>query len=813
MDVGVQINQYVVIEHIGRGGMADVWSARDQRLNRTVAIKTIARDLTADVDPVELFQREAQTIAALEHPHILPIYDFGDYDNQLYIVMRFVTGGSLETLVEAGPLSVSEALRIGAAMADALDHAHNNNVIHLDIKPSNILLDSNDSPYLADFGLATATDPEGRAANPGYGTLLYMAPEQLTAQQLDYRADIYSFTILMYHLLTGELPFDATTSLALKQLQFQEDLPDLEKENENLPMGLTPVLRRGTALQPDMRPSSVTELIDELRAVLTPQSVAEAGIDGGVLIVGGGDGGSRPRASDATESLADIKPITPEDLARQEAVDIYSRARRAWAHGQGRFLLGVTHFMLISDYYVRADEYDLELDNAGKQMLLRGALEYDHEVAYWWNQLDDEDRRWVALHAVRSDNAPARVRALYRLETLPDSEPPRIPAIVAQALQVEQNEAAKSAALHVLSTRASLMNPELRRSYGDIEGSMLTTRLRSLVQNTAPRFWQEYVYTPDIDELIAETALDWEFPDIAEQAARVIGRIRSLRAVQFVAAKQREGTKGALRTLALIRDEVPYLPPEVAYDARLYAWLTNTWRRLSQQPMGIVTRFVFGFFGGFAAMSAYAWINLAGPAVLINEILGRTITTGITFGVFVGLTVVLAGELPARLEKFWPVGWRLLAGLILGTLSGAVIWTVYAWLLLYLEVTTLDGGVLLLGGFSIAVGFVLAGTFKWRGWLSALVTAVILIVAFYLNYQLIQDYTLPSPFLYFRGPDDVLPQGGMMAILIALGGHFKGLWTDVYALARRAGLHGWLLTRFRPAAVEAEDAEKSKRSA
>ena len=125
-------------------------------------------------------------------------------------------------------------------IASALDYAHANHVIHLDLKPSNILMDSNQSPYLADFGLATVLGPEGRAANPGYGTLLYMAPEQLTAGELDHRADIYSFAILVFQMLTGELPFDATTSLALKQLQWQEDLPEAEKMGERIGRGADP---------------------------------------------------------------------------------------------------------------------------------------------------------------------------------------------------------------------------------------------------------------------------------------------------------------------------------------------------------------------------------------------------------------------------------------------------------------------------------------------------------------------------------------------------------------------------------------------
>src|SRR5690606_30865134 len=141
--------------------------------------------------------------------------------------MRYVSGGSLSGWMERGILSLEDALRVMTAMAQALDYAHERGVIHLDLKPQNILLDSNKSPYLADFGLATALDPQGRATNPGSGTLLYMAPEQLTSDSLDKRADIYSFAIMAFHILNGALPYDGITPMVMKQLQFQQDLPEI----------------------------------------------------------------------------------------------------------------------------------------------------------------------------------------------------------------------------------------------------------------------------------------------------------------------------------------------------------------------------------------------------------------------------------------------------------------------------------------------------------------------------------------------------------------------------------------------------------
>lgn len=502
MDIGAVIKgQYKVIEHIGRGGMADVWSARDKQLNRTVAIKTVARDLSSDSNPLRLFEREARTIAGLEHPHILPIYEFGEFGGQLYIVMRYVSGGSMEKLLEDGPLPLPEVMRLARAVGQALEYAHANMVIHLDLKPSNILLDTYQSPYLADFGLATALDPQGRAANPGSGTLLYMAPEQMTSDELDHRADIYSFCIMLFHMMTGQLPFDAAIPMALKQIQQRAEMPDPRTVNPVLPGEIANILRHGTTMDINRRANTIREVVEALEAVIMPGRAAAVPVlvatpaprvtpiiarDGATtrleeLISGpldnlisrpadelltmpitgdlGYEVGDNLTPIDLGEAGASMPGMDTDAQSRREAEELFNRARRNWARGKGRFLLGMTHFMLISDFYLHAADHHLQLDDAGIQMLLRGALEYDHGIEAWWARLSDEDRRWVCLHAVRSENTPARVRALDRLHDLPDSEPPQIPKLVAQALQVEQGKEAKLAAIRVLEARAKWMQP------------------------------------------------------------------------------------------------------------------------------------------------------------------------------------------------------------------------------------------------------------------------------------------------------------------------------------------------------------------
>jgi len=729
MDVGVEFSNYRVIEHIGRGGMADVWSARDKRLNRVVAIKTMARGLSLDIDPIRMFEQEAQTIAALEHPHILPIYDFGEYEQQLYIAMRYVAGGSLEGVLQQGPMPVDEAVIMARAVGGALDHAHRNKVVHLDLKPSNILLDSQGQPYLADFGLAAVMDYEGRALNPGSGTLLYMAPEQVTSDLLDHRADIYSFCVLLFHVFTGTLPFDGSVPLALAQLQMSDEIPDVSTIQSGLPYELTLLLRQGTLVDLDQRPNSVKEILDKLEEVITPNSMTVSAPQT-----------PRPtifsHTGSATINLTtgNTLPLsTADSLALREATEIYQRTRRAWAGGQGRFILGITDFILVNDYYSQADIYGLEFDDIGRQMMLRGALEYDYEVDFWWEKLGEDAQRRVALHAVRGQNAAARVRALRRLEHLADTEPPQIPKLVAQALRLENNQAAQLAGIRVLGARAQYIQAqpmEISPNTGLLSqpASVLLTRTLKL---WTPGEWRETVYGAEIDSALATLALDRQNPVVAEAAARTIGQIRSQVALRQIAQARAENVKGALRALALVRDEAPSLP-EVAFGGRIYAWLANTLRRLSSQPMQIVWRFVWAFIGAALGIGQYVWFTFQQQPLFDPERWRFTVSLALFMGVFMGVLVVLAGELPSRLRGFWPWWARLLLSAVIGIPLGLFIWGLYTYMFLGFAP---EWQPLIPAGIGLALALILSSVYRIPGWLLALIMALSTFIPLYTAYQ------------------------------------------------------------------------------
>lgn len=735
MDIGALVNnQYQVIEHIGRGGMADVWSARDKRLRRMVAIKTIAPGLGSDVDPVSLFEREAHTIAQMEHPHILPIYDFGEYDSGLYIVMRFVTGGSLEDIVREGPLAPDEVLRMGDAIGSALDYAHENNVIHLDLKPPNILLDSSRSPYLADFGLATVLDPEGRARNPGSGTLLYMAPEQFVAEMIDHRADIYSFTIMLFHMLTGRLPFDGAAPLAMRQMQRGEEIPYIDEYVSSLPSELTDILRLGTSQDPNFRPSQHMELMEQFRAIIRPTAV-----DMMIDIPQDDYGIEADPYNLLTEQDLDIS-----DSGLLEAVDIFSRAVYDWQGGQGRFLMGVTHFMLMCEYYQNTEKYNLNIDENGFQMLLRGALEYDYELDYWWKRVDNDGRRWVCLHALRSGNAPARIRALYRLETLPDKETqPVIPKLVAQALEIETDNTAKKAALKVLATRSRLVKHKQVDIMTEYRGRVLSTMTRLGIQIREPAFWQNYIYSPEVDLLIAEEAFD-PSPDVAEYAARTVGQMRSLAAVTHLAEEQRNGRRGALDALAFVRDEAPELPKEVSRDARFYAWVTNTIRRMTDNPLDSILRFVLAFIGGWVGMGDQIYTLFNSGSLFSLQRWANVLGMGLIFAMIVAITFYLTDEISRRLQGFWSWWMRLALTGILGYIMATLLFASVRGL--FYNDPQIAWDYMRFLGASFAFGLVGTSLLRVRGWRGVLLTTLVLFVPIYASYHIFYTEAIGSEF-------------------------------------------------------------------
>lgn len=269
---GQTLGQYEIGARIGRGGMASVYRARQLSMDRDVAIKVISAGVSDNPEFVARFEREAHVIARLQHPHILPVIDFGRSGEFVYLVMRLVESGTLSRRIEAPDLTLRRVARFIEQIASALEYAHGLGIVHRDLKPNNVLLDELDNCYLTDFGIAKllAGAPSSNLTSPGavMGTPAYMAPEQWRSEPVDARTDLYALGVMLYELVLGAQPFQADTPFGMMFKHIDEPPPAPCRVNPDLPLPVERVLLRALAKDPAQRYPAAPELVHALHAAL-----------------------------------------------------------------------------------------------------------------------------------------------------------------------------------------------------------------------------------------------------------------------------------------------------------------------------------------------------------------------------------------------------------------------------------------------------------------------------------------------------------------------------------------------------------------
>jgi predicted Ser/Thr protein kinase len=284
---GRQLGSYQVVAPLGEGGMAAVYKAYQPAMDRYVALKVLPRHFASDPQFIGRFQQEAKVLAKLQHPHILPVFDFSRIDEYAFIVMPFVEGGTLVDLMQGRPLPLAQIRRVVSQVGDALDYAHARGLIHRDVKPSNVLIDGRENCLLMDFGLAKIVEGSVHLTTSGaiMGTPAYMSPEQGLGQPLNARTDIYSLGVILYEMATGRVPYSAETPMAIIIKHIHDPLPPPCSLNAALPEAVERVILKSLAKSPGDRFETAGEMVRALQAALLEVAPSIPGQEPGAVVL------------------------------------------------------------------------------------------------------------------------------------------------------------------------------------------------------------------------------------------------------------------------------------------------------------------------------------------------------------------------------------------------------------------------------------------------------------------------------------------------------------------------------------------------
>ncbi len=313
-------NRYEIIGRVGAGGMSDVYKAKDHKLNRNVAIKVLKKEYSKDKNFVSKFRVEAQSAASLIHPNIVNVYDVGEDDGLYYIVMELIEGITLKHYIEKkGKLSYRETISIAIQIANGIECAHNNQIVHRDIKPQNIMISREGKVKVTDFGIARAASANTINGN-AMGSVHYISPEQAGGKYVDEKSDIYSLGITMFEMLTGTVPFDGESTVTIALKHIQSNVPNVKEYVDDTPVSLEKIVLKCTQNKVEKRYPKISLLIADLKRALSEPDVDFVQLDtsdtGGstIMITDEEINHIRNKAGEEERKEIDFEQEDPDDI-------------------------------------------------------------------------------------------------------------------------------------------------------------------------------------------------------------------------------------------------------------------------------------------------------------------------------------------------------------------------------------------------------------------------------------------------------------------------------------------------------------------
>ncbi|MGA2505741.1 MAG: serine/threonine-protein kinase, partial [Anaerolineales bacterium] len=645
---GMRFLRYELLEQIGAGGQGVVWSALEKENSRIVAIKFIEtsdRQVQAVSDKV--FEQQGRLFCQLEHPNILPLYDFGSLQGLRYLVTLYIPGGTLQEKLAGGRLPAETALDFAAHIASALEYLHSRDIIHRDLKPGNVLMDFKPNIYVFDFGLARVLSDSTMAMHTGHGTLPYSPPEQSNHSEITIQSDLYSFGVMLYQFFTGHIPWDGEVALGIQQLHSNEELPDPCEYNAELPNALVKSLRRITAAQPAARPRSASEVMQMLYDVF---NVPPVRVD-----------------------ISRQNDISPLGLGVNE---ITRHAMAGWEDSHAEVPLTLTKFALV--------DVGQKLSGSGSEpgylnsFMLHCALAYGYDIDFWWKKVENpQDRLRIATALIRRDNVVRASRVLGCL--LRD-----------QAVLRSKTALPDGLLLSLLEIAGSKVSQDLKQNIFEFLENMISPLAH----------WQATI--PGTSQVRALASLASEKTPIGDRAARLIGRLHSSEAVAVLLTLSNDDRRsrallGVLEAAGTLPSVVPRSMRWSLSTERLANWLVYNLASL----LGVYGMAALGVFLGFGAQ-VYLTYRLPNfmDMTRISIAVERGLFMGFVFGFGIFITRLLSEIVPFS---------KTLLRMASATLVGGTMLTIGLWLYDVLFLNTLPGGILFAAGcFFISAGYALS---------------------------------------------------------------------------------------------------------